>query len=922
MINLIDSPGHIDFSSEVSTASRLCDGALVVVDVVEGVCSQTVTVLRQSWVEKLKPVLVLNKIDRLITDLQMTPMEAYTHLSKIIEQVNAVVGSFFAGQRMEDDLKWRERAEAADGDKNEEYVEASDEDLYFAPEKNNVVFGSAIDGWGFNISQFAAIYQKKLGIKREKLEKVLWGDFYFDPKTKKVVPGGSSALKGRNHRPLFVQLVLENIWAIYDCVIVHRNPDKIRKIVDALEVKVIPREITSGEPKTLAATIFNQWIPISRSILLSVIDGIPSPLVAQKQRMPFVIDSTPAHEDIPAPVVGAITACDSNGPASAFISKVVAVPTKDIPAEGVTIDKLTELRNRSRKARELAMSQDTDSGLADATASLGLDDAQDQQDDCDECIIGFARVYSGTLKVGQEFDLLGPRYSPKHPSQYAQKVTVTGLFLLMGRELVPIKEAPAGGIVGIGGLDGYILKSGTLVSPGQHGPNFAATNTTAPPILRVAVEPVDPTKFAQLERGLQLLNMSDPSVQVSVLENGEHILATAGELHLERCIKDLKERFARVDIQYSKPVVSFRETLVEDKDWKVPEDHPTGTRGYREIKLGCVTVGVQVYPLPAKVTECLVENASCIRSIVEKKANRQPSPGGNGGADEVEDDTENVREMSDAQVQHFKDELDKAFKSDKRQAARWPSQPTSAIVACGPRRVGPCLLMDRTSTIGARLFPSEEASARSQYEDNLFTGFQLATNRGGLAAEQLQGVAVIIKSIENDESAEEAGSAATHRQIISEMREAIHDGVADFSPRLMLATYKCDIQATTEVLGKVYGVITKRRGRILSEEMKEGTSFFNVHASLPVVESFGFSEEIRKRTSGAANPQLVFSGYEMLDQDPFWVPTTEEELEELGETADRENIALGYLTAIRKRKGLPVHEKVVDAAERQRNLKK
>lgn len=228
LINLIDSPGHIDFSSEVSTASRLCDGAVVLVDAVEGVCSQTVTVLRQTWIEKLKPLLVINKIDRLVTELKMTPGEAYIHLSKLLEQVNAVLGSFFQGERMEEDLNWRERidervaATAAreskigdiESDASElHFEERDDEELYFAPEKNNVIFSSAVDGWAFTVRQFASLYEKKLGIKRNIMEKVLWGDFYLDPKTKKVL--GRKHLKGRNLKPMFVQLVLEQIWAVY-----------------------------------------------------------------------------------------------------------------------------------------------------------------------------------------------------------------------------------------------------------------------------------------------------------------------------------------------------------------------------------------------------------------------------------------------------------------------------------------------------------------------------------------------------------------------------------------------------------------------------------------------------------------------------------------------------------------------------------
>lgn len=192
--------------------------------------------LRQARVDRLKPILIINKFDRLITELQLSPLEAYHHLVQVIEQVNAVMGSFFASERLEDDLRWREERErrlqarkdaAAQSDLPAEDVESTldefkekdDEDIYFSPDRGNVIFSSAIDGWAFRVGKFARLYANKLGMNENNLKRVLWGDFYLDPKTKRVIT--YKHLKGRNLKPLFVQFVLENIWAVYDSAVLN-----------------------------------------------------------------------------------------------------------------------------------------------------------------------------------------------------------------------------------------------------------------------------------------------------------------------------------------------------------------------------------------------------------------------------------------------------------------------------------------------------------------------------------------------------------------------------------------------------------------------------------------------------------------------------------------------------------------------------
>lgn len=124
-------------------------------------------------------------------------------------------------------------------------------------------------------------------------------------------------------------------------------------------------------------------------------------------------------------------------------------------------------------------------------------------------------------------------------------------------------------------------------------------------------------------------------------------------------------------------------------------------------------------------------------------------------------------------------------------------------------------------------------------------------------------------------------------------------------------------------------MLTRRRGRVLSEQMKEGTPFFTIQSLLPVAESFGFADEMRKRTSGAAQPQLLFAGFSadvLGEDDPLWQPFTEDDLEDLGELADRESVAKRYMDGVRRRKGLLVEGRGRDvrriAAEKQKTLKR
>lgn len=119
---------------------------------------------------------------------------------------------------------------------------------------------------------------------------------------------------------------------------------------------------------------------------------------------------------------------------------------------------------------------------------------------------------------------------------------------MMGRYVEPIEDVPCGNIVGLVGVDQFLVKTGTITTF-EHAHNMRVMKFSVSPVVRVAVEAKNPADLPKLVEGLKRLSKSDPMVQCIIEESGEHIVAGAGELHLEICLKDLEEDHACIPLK-------------------------------------------------------------------------------------------------------------------------------------------------------------------------------------------------------------------------------------------------------------------------------------------------------------------------------------------------------------------------------------
>merc|ERR1712050_110250 len=408
--------------------------------------------------------------------------------------------------------------------------------------------------------------------------------------------------------------IMDPIYRVFD-VIMNEKADQVNSLYEKLGVK-LSKDDRDLVGKPLMKAFMRTWLPAGDTLLQMIAIHLPSPVTAQAYRCELIYEG-PGDDE----AAKGIKACDPNGPLMMYISKMV--PTSD-------------------KGRFYA----------------------------------FGRVYSGTVRTGLRCRIMGPSYEPGKKEDLNIK-PIQRTILMMGRYVEPIEDAPCGNIVGLVGVDQYLVKTGTITTYEQ-AHNMKVMKFSVSPVVKVAVEAKNPADLPKLVEGLKRLSKSDPMVQCVIEESGEHIIAGAGELHLEICLKDLEEDHAQIPLKKSDPVVSYRETVSE------------------ESSMMCLSKS------PNK------HNRLFMRAV--------PMP--DGLAEDIDNGEVNPRDELKARARYLSEKYD----YDVTEARK--------IWCLGPETTGPNIFVDCTKGV----------QYLNEIKDSCVAGFQWASKEGALCDENMRAV--------------------------------------------------------------------------------------------------------------------------------------------------------------------------------------
>jgi len=715
LLNIFDTPGHVNFSDEVTAATRLADGVCVFIDAAEGVMLNTERVMKQAVQERLAVTICINKIDRLILELKLPPQDAYYKLRHIVEEVNGLMSLYSEDQSQN----------------------------VLSPIQGNVCFASSQYGVCFTLKSFASLYNQTYGgINVKEFSRRLWGDMYFNSKTRKFTKKPSHGSAQRS----FVEFILEPLYKLFSHVVGDVDTC-LPGLCSELGIR-LSKEESRMNVRPLLRLICSRFLGNFTGFTDMCVEHIPSPVENSKSKVEQMYSGTNETERYDDMI-----ACDQEG-------RLMVHTTKQYPTEDTT------------------------------------------------CFHVLGRVMSGTLYAGQEVRLLGENYTV-FDEEDSRNLRVGRLWIYEARYKVEVNRVPAGNWVLIEGIDQPIVKTSTItdLQGNEELYIFRPLKFNTQSVIKIAVEPVNPSELPKMLDGLRKVNKSYPLLSTRVEESGEHVVLGTGELYLDCVMHDLRKLYSEIDIKVADPVVSFCETVVETSSLKCFAETPN--------KRNKMTM---------------------IAEPLEK-----------GLSEDIENETVSITWNKKRLGEFFQTKYD------------WDLLAARSIWAFGPDATGPNILVDDT-------LPSEvDKGLLGSVKESIVQGFQWGTREGPLCEEPIRNVKFkILDAVIANEPIHRGGG-----QIIPTSRRVAYSAFLMATPRLMEPYLFVEVSAPADCVSAVYTVLARRRGHVTQDAPVPGSPLYTIKAFIPAIDSFGFETDLRTHTQGQAFCLSVFHHWQIVPGDPL-----------------------------------------------------
>eukprot|EP00301_Raphidiophrys_heterophryoidea_P025684 c8675_g1_i1.p1 GENE.c8675_g1_i1~~c8675_g1_i1.p1 ORF type:complete len:1034 (+),score=210.50 c8675_g1_i1:650-3751(+) len=498
VVNMIDSPGHVDFNSDVITALRVTDGAIVVVDVVEGVCVQTEMVVRQALNEGVRLVLVLNKVDRLISQMRLSDKEIFHRMQIVVSEVNELISAVC-----------NERPSAP-------------RPPALSLSAGNVCFGSGYFGWMACAHTIACLYARGGTSEADAAER-------HEKAFKRLCAVDETGSPRASSIDAFCRLALNPTMQIQSLVeTVPRPQSELTRLLSKVGVNVSAGELEMPS-RQLLKLLLGRLLPASQCLIHLISKHLPGPHDAQSRKCASLY--TGPFDD---PFAKGIRSCDPIAPLVMFVCKMIPMPGS---RNNVALGRV--LSGTIKSGMNVLVMVRDDGNDKDGDADAIDDDVVETENNNSWEHAPQHKFKTSTARISRVLTVLGHGFSSTSSASAGMVCGVMGLdqVLTTSGTIAATQPANAFPITTMRFAVRPIVRVAVRAIGGGQGVN-------------------------KLIQALDTLRRIDPGVRCILDEDTkEHIIAATGELHVEVCVTELRRLCEGVELWVSPARVSHRESV-------------------------------------------------------------------------------------------------------------------------------------------------------------------------------------------------------------------------------------------------------------------------------------------------------------------------------------------------------------------------